>query len=151
MAQVLRAGTAVLDVGCGTGAITADIAKTVGRGGMVVGLDRDDANLAIARQEYRETDNLRFENGDILTIDFERDFRKGFDIVTAARTLQWISEPSRAVGQMKRAAKLGGCVVILDYNLEDTSLGTGPTGGLQTLLQGVLRVAGQRIIGQPDG
>jgi ubiquinone/menaquinone biosynthesis C-methylase UbiE len=120
LAQVLRAGTTVLDVGCGTGAITADIAKTVGRGGMVVGLDRDDANLAIARQEHRETDNLRFENGDILTIDFERDFKKGYDIVTAARTLQWISEPSRAVGQMKRAAKLGGCVVILDYNLEDT-------------------------------
>ena len=120
LAQVLRAGMTVLDVGCGSGAITADIAKIVGLGGMVVGLDRDDANLAIARQEHRDADNLRFENGDILILDFESDFKKGFDIVTAARTLQWISEPDRAVGQMKRAAKAGGCVVILDYNLEDT-------------------------------
>jgi SAM-dependent methyltransferase len=118
--QVLRAGMTVLDVGCGTGAITADIARIVGRGGMVVGLDRDDANLAIARQEHRGTDNLRFENGDILTLDSESDFKSGFDIVTASRTLQWISEPDRAIGQMKRAAKVGGCVVILDYNLEDT-------------------------------
>ena len=110
----------VLDVGCGTGAITADIAKFVGKGGMVVGLDRDDANLAIGRQEHRDIDNLRFENKDILTLDFESDFQKGFDIVTAARTLQWISEPDRAVGQMKRAAKAGGFIVILDYNLADT-------------------------------
>jgi SAM-dependent methyltransferase len=110
----------VLDVGCGTGAITAGIARIVGRDGMAVGLDRDDANLAIARQEHRDADNLRFENGDILTIDFERDLKDGFDIVTAARTLQWISEPDRAAGQMKRAAKAGGWVVILDYNLEDT-------------------------------
>src|ERR1035441_1848618 len=120
LAKALRAGMTVLDVGCGTGAITADIARIVGRGGMVVGLDRDDANLAIARQEHHGIDNLRFQNGDILTLDFESDFKSGFDIVTAARTLQWISEPDRAVGQMKRAAKAGGCVVILDYNLEDT-------------------------------
>jgi SAM-dependent methyltransferase len=110
----------VLDVGCGSGAITADIARFVGRDGMVVGLDRDDKNLAIARDERRDIDNLRFEHGDILTLDFESDFKEGFDIVTAARTLQWISEPDRAVGQMKRAAKAGGCVVILDYNLQDT-------------------------------
>ena len=116
LAQVLSAGMTVLDVGCGSGAITADIARIVGRGGMVVGLDRDDANLAIARQEHRDADNLRFEKGDILALDF----KKGFDVVTAARTLQWISEPGRAVKQMKRAAKAGGCVVILDYNLEDT-------------------------------
>ena len=118
--QVLSAGMTVLDVGCGAGAITADIAGIVGRGGMVVGLDRDDAILAIARQEHRGTGNMRFENGDILTLDFERDFKNGFDIVTAARTLQWISEPDRAIVQMKRAAKAGGCVMILDYSLEDT-------------------------------
>ena len=120
LAQVLRAGMTVLDVGCGTGAITADIAKIVGPGGMVAGLDRDDTILAIARQEHRATGNLRFESGDILTIDFEGDFKNGFDIVTAARTLLWISEPDRAIGQMKGAAKAGGCVMILDYNLEDT-------------------------------
>src|ERR1022692_484456 len=137
LAQVLRAGMTVLDVGCGAGAITADIAGIVGRGGMAVGLDRDDGILAIARQEHRGTDNLRFDSGDILTLDFERDFKNGFDIdiltldferdfkngfdiVTAARTLLWISEPDRAIGQMKRAAKAGGCVMILDYSLEDT-------------------------------
>jgi SAM-dependent methyltransferase len=103
-------------VGCGSGAITAGIAKVVAPGGAVVGLDRDDANLTIARQEHPDFRNLRFENGDILALDFKR----SFDIVTVARTLQWISEPDRAIAQMKKAVKAGGRLVILDYNLEDT-------------------------------
>jgi ubiquinone/menaquinone biosynthesis C-methylase UbiE len=67
--QVLRTGMMILDVGCGTGAITADIARAVGPEGMVLGIDRDDANLAIAIQEHRGIRNLRFERGDILTFD----------------------------------------------------------------------------------
>jgi SAM-dependent methyltransferase len=54
-------------------------------------------------------------NGDILSFDFET----RFDIVTAARTLQWIGKPDRAIEQMKKAAKRGGRILILDYNLED--------------------------------
>jgi ubiquinone/menaquinone biosynthesis C-methylase UbiE len=81
----------VLDVGCGTGAITADIAKAVGPGGMVLGIDRDDANLAIPVEQYAGMGNLRFESADILTLADR--FDNGFDIVTAARTIQWISEP----------------------------------------------------------
>ena len=52
LARVLRTGMDILDVGCGTGAITADIAKAVGPDGMALGIDRDDANLAIAVQQY---------------------------------------------------------------------------------------------------
>ncbi len=92
LAQLLQPGMAVLDVGCGTGAITAGIAKMVRPGGAVVGLDRDDdANL-----EDRPGKNIpasanwrRVEHGDILSFDIE----SRFDIVTAARTLQWIGEP----------------------------------------------------------
>jgi ubiquinone/menaquinone biosynthesis C-methylase UbiE len=67
--RVLRTGMTVLDVGCGTGAIAADIAKAVGLEGIVLGIDRDGANLAIASQEYGEIANLRFEIADILTSD----------------------------------------------------------------------------------
>jgi ubiquinone/menaquinone biosynthesis C-methylase UbiE len=73
---LLQAGTAVLDVGCCTGAISADIAKIVVRGGPTLGLARDDSNLAIARQRDRYIDNPTFENGDILTFDFESAFKK---------------------------------------------------------------------------
>jgi SAM-dependent methyltransferase len=39
-----------------------------------------------------------------------------FDIVTAARTLQWIAEPGLAISRMKQATKPSGVLVVLDYN-----------------------------------
>jgi SAM-dependent methyltransferase len=118
LARILCPGMHVLDVGCGTGAITAGIAAAAGPDGMAVGIDRDDANLAIAVQEYGEIGNLRFQAADILTLDGSFDNR--FDIVTAARAIQWIGEPERAIANMKKAAKPGGLVVVLDYNLDET-------------------------------
>ena len=85
LARVLRPGMDILDVGCGTGAITADIAKAVGPDGTALGIDRDDANLAGAVQQYGGMENLRFEGADILTLGDTFDSR--FDIVTAARTI----------------------------------------------------------------
>jgi len=118
LASVLRTGMDVLDVGCGTGAITADIAEAVGPDGMALGIDRDDANLAGAVQQYGGTKNLHFEAVDILAIGDR--FNNRFNIVTAARTIQWISEPQRAISNMKKAAKPGGRVIVLDYNLDET-------------------------------
>ena len=108
----------ILDVGSGTGAITADIARAVGPDGTALGIDRDDANLALAVQQYAGIENLRFETADILALGDS--FNNRFDIVTAARTIQWISEPQHAISNMKKAAKLGGRVIVLDYNLDET-------------------------------
>jgi len=118
LARVLRTGMDILDVGCGTGAITLISQKQWARTVWRLGIDRDDANLAIAVQQYGGMGNLRFEGADILTLGDR--FNNRFDIVTAARTIQWISEPQRAIVHMKKAAKTGGRVIVLDYNLDET-------------------------------
>src|SRR5215475_1731737 len=118
LASLLRTGMNILDVGCGTGAITADIARAVGPDGTALGIDRDGDNIAGAVEQYGGMENLRFEAGDILTLG--DGFNNRFDIVTAARTIQWISEPQRAISSMKKAAKPGGRVIVLDYNLDET-------------------------------
>ena len=82
-----------------------------------MGIDRDTALLAIARQEFQALGNLRFQNGDALSLPFEN----AFDVVTAARALQWISRPDLAIRQMRRAAKAGGQIMALDYNHEDNA------------------------------
>lgn len=136
LARVLRTGMDILDVGCGTGAITADIAKAVGPGGMVLGIDRDDANRTVAGQQYGGVGNLRFENADILTLGDR--FNNEFDIVTAARTIQWISEPERAVVNMKKAAKPGGRVIVLDYDLDETRWEPEPPASFQRFYRAFL-------------
>jgi SAM-dependent methyltransferase len=108
---------AVLDLGCGTGSITAGIAEAVGPTGEVLGIDRDSKLLAMARQEHGGIANLSFEQGDATALPFEQ----RFDIVTAARTVQWISQPERAIASMIRAVRPGGQIVVLDYNHDNNS------------------------------
>lgn len=103
----------VLDVGCGTGAITTGIAKAVGPAGQVIGVDRDEALLETARSNHGALKNLQFECGDATQIAFRE---RRFDIVNAARVLQWIDHPRRVIASMRRAAKSSGVVVALDYN-----------------------------------
>jgi SAM-dependent methyltransferase len=117
LADLLRPGMVVLDVGCGTGAITAGIARMVSPKGYAVGVDRDNSLLTLARQEHSTVENLSFENGDVLSLDCEA----RFDIVTTARMLQWISDPGEAIRRLRRATKTGGHVVALDYNHENNA------------------------------
>jgi SAM-dependent methyltransferase len=112
LAELLRPGSSVLDVGCGTGSISAGIATAVGKFGRVVGIDRDPGLLAIARDKYARVKNLQFELGDAMTISQTAEY----DFVTSARTLQWISDPSLAIQNMARALKPSGILVVLDYN-----------------------------------
>lgn len=112
LTELLRPGLSVLDVGCGTGAITAGVARAVGPHGHVVGIDRDEGLLELARTEHAMLPNLEFELGDVTTLTFCAQF----DIVTAARTLQWVAEPALAISIMKQAAKPSGLLVVLDYN-----------------------------------
>jgi ubiquinone/menaquinone biosynthesis C-methylase UbiE len=113
LAEVVRPGFHVLDIGCGTGAITSGIAKAVGPEGSVVGVDRDESLLAIAREEHGAIGNLRFESGDAALLAFDG----RFDFVASSRALLWMPDPGLAIAKMKQAAKSGGAVVVLDYNL----------------------------------
>lgn len=115
LAEMLQPGMTVLDVGCGTGAITAGIARSIGLAGRVVGLDRDSSLLATAKQRHQGIENLSFEIGDVLALPYVDEF----DIVTAARAIQWVADPAMAIRQMKKAVKTGGQVVVLDYNHQD--------------------------------
>ncbi|MBM3728876.1 MAG: methyltransferase domain-containing protein [Acidobacteria bacterium] len=56
--------------------------------------------------------HLCFERKDATDLGFAR----RFDVVTSARTLQWIAEVADAISNMARAAKHDGLVVVLDYN-----------------------------------
>lgn len=118
----LRPGLHVLDVGCGTGAITAGIAAAVGPGGSVLGIDRDAALLAHARARHAAVPGLRFEARDV----FDLELAARFDVVSAARVLQWIDRPDAALARMTAATRPGGSVVALDYSHADLAWEPAP-------------------------
>ncbi|HLK76363.1 MAG TPA: methyltransferase domain-containing protein [Streptosporangiaceae bacterium] len=102
----------VLDVGCGPGTITADLAALV-PSGSVTGIDAAAGVLAQAREEagHRGLENVRFETGDVYQLAFPDG---AFDVVHAHQVLQHLSDPVAALGEMRRVCRPGGVVAARD-------------------------------------
>jgi len=109
---LLDKGMIVLDVGCGTGSISKDIAKIVGDAGKVVGIDNTEKFIESGRRSYQDIPNLELIHADLF--DFETSQR--FDLIISARTLQWLHNPKDALLKMKSLLTPKGSISILDYN-----------------------------------
>ena len=107
----LRPGLDVLDVGCGPGTITIDLARIVGAG-HVVGLDgaASTIELATASAATAEID-VAFAVGDAYELSFEDD---RFDVVHAHQLLQHLADPVAALQEMRRVCRPGGTVAVRD-------------------------------------
>ena len=112
--SVVKPGNHVLDVGCGSGSITASIASLVGGTGSVTGIDTSEHLIKLAKENYSPLGNVHFEVADILQYAPV----KKFDVVSAARVLQWVANPKEVLLKMVALLKPGGCISILDYNHE---------------------------------
>ncbi|MEU3183477.1 methyltransferase domain-containing protein [Streptomyces sp. NPDC006923] len=108
----LRPGLEVLDVGCGPGTITADLAALVAPG-TVTAVDAAESVLATARETAAAAglDNVRFAVADVHALDFPDD---SFDIVHAHQVLQHVGDPVRALSEMRRVCRPGGVVAARD-------------------------------------
>ena len=112
--ELLVPRMSVLDVGCGNGAITRGVVDKVYPGGCVVGVDISSRLIQEATDLYRDVSAISFQVKDVYDLGFDAEF----DIVTAARVLQWLSNPFAALESIVTATVPGGRVVVLDYNHE---------------------------------
>jgi SAM-dependent methyltransferase len=108
----LSSGATVLDVGCGPGTITADLATLV-TPARVTALEVTDAALDLARAEIarRGLVNVDFQVGDVHALDFADDT---FDVVHAHQVLQHVADPVAALREMRRVTRPGGLVAVRD-------------------------------------
>lgn len=93
----------VLDVGCGDGRITSDIAGRVPHGS-VVGIDPSREMVAFATKRAGATSNLAFVEADARRIPFEDEF----DVVVSFNALHWVTEQDEALRAIRSAMKPGG-------------------------------------------
>ncbi len=110
VAEHFVAGASVLDVGCGPGTITLDIAGRV-RPGRVIGVDSSAAVIEQARADAANVENVEFATGDIYTLDFDD---ASFDVVHAHQVLQHVPDPVGALREMRRVCKPDGVVAARD-------------------------------------
>jgi ubiquinone/menaquinone biosynthesis C-methylase UbiE len=106
----------ILDVGCGPGTITVDLASRVPQG-FVYAIDPSADVIEKAREHAKEKGitNVRFEVGDIFTWqDLDGVEEAAFDVVHAHQVLQHLQDPLGCMKEMKRLTKPGGIIAVRD-------------------------------------
>jgi SAM-dependent methyltransferase len=107
-------GLACLDVGCGGGDATVELARRVGPHGRAVGVDIDETKLQIARAEAHQQGvaNVEFRLSDIREISGE----PTFDVVYARFLLTHLSDPAGALSAFHRHLRPGGMLGVEDID-----------------------------------
>jgi len=141
----LRPGLELLDVGCGPGTLTADLARRVAPG-RVVGIDAAEGVLEEARAHAQQTSiELTLQSGDVYALAFPA---ASFDVVHAHQVLQHLSDPVAALREMRRVAKPGGIVAARDSDY--SCFAWAPLDPMLTRWQELYRAVARRNRAEPD-
>lgn len=101
-------GQSVIDVGCGDGTYTIELAQT--GAGRVLGVDAADKAVEIAREKAKGIANIEFEQGDIYQLGMDGD---RFDIAVVRGILHHLYEPQRAIA---RLCAVADTVIVVEPN-----------------------------------
>ena len=106
-----KPGDVILDLGCGTGELSAYLAGLVGPEGKVIGVDPDKERIQLARQSHGQINNLSFAVASGASFP-EICGSVAFDIIFSNYVLHWISEKQQVFDNMFANLKVGGKVAI---------------------------------------
>ncbi|WP_117209232.1 class I SAM-dependent methyltransferase [Allorhizocola rhizosphaerae] len=108
----LKPGMSLLDIGCGPGTITADLAAIVSPG-PVTATETSEPLLELGRAEAarRGQGNIEFAVADIHRLPFDDGM---FDVVHAHQVLQHVADPVQALREMRRVCRPAGVVAARD-------------------------------------
>jgi SAM-dependent methyltransferase len=145
----LSPGTRCIDLGCGGGEVTLEIARLVAPGGSVTGVDMDEIKLDLARREAagRGLGNVEFRRLDI------RDWDEpgGYDAVYCRFLLQHLSQPVDLLRRMWAGVRPGGVLIVEDSDFDGWCCHP-PNDGfdffLRTYAQVLQRRGGDHAIGR---
>ncbi len=115
-----RKGMRVLDLAAGTGTSSAAIAK---HGAHVVAADFSEGMLAEGRRRHAGNELIEFVWADATALPFDDD---SFDAATISYGLRNVSDPRKALAEMRRVVKPGGRVVIAEFSTPPSQLVRAP-------------------------
>ncbi|GAB4558864.1 MAG: hypothetical protein Tsb0020_04170 [Haliangiales bacterium] len=104
------AGDAVLDIGCGTGGVTFEIARRVGAGASIFAIDPDADRLAVARASAPSDAALRFIETIAERLDDVPD--AAVDYVYSSYVFHWVADKPRALAEALRCMRSGARMAV---------------------------------------
>jgi ubiquinone/menaquinone biosynthesis C-methylase UbiE len=112
----LAAGMRCLDVGCGGGAVTLEMARLVSPGGMATGVDMDGVKLELARQAAAEQHLGNVEFREMNVNDWNEP--GAYDVVYSRALLQHLQMPVDLVRRMWAGVRPGGLLIVEDADFD---------------------------------
>lgn len=106
-----RPGERILDIGVGPGLLAHELARLVGEGGYVAGLDAAPAMLTMARTRLAALPQAECVEGDAAKLPFDDGV---FDAAVATQVYEYVAPMTRALSELRRVLRPGGRVLILD-------------------------------------
>lgn len=103
----IKANDSILDIGCGTGNLTCELARLAHKG-TVVGIDPSPEMFNKAKEISSSFDNILLMNIRAEEMKFKNDF----DLVYSNSALQWIKEQEDVIARSYRALKPGGRIAV---------------------------------------
>src|SRR5581483_3541232 len=103
----------ILDVGCGPGFYVAELLRRVGDAGSVTGVDRSPQMLALAADRCSGHGNVTFAEGDATSLPVASG---EFDAAISVQVLEYVADVDTALGELHRALRPGGRVVVWDVD-----------------------------------
>jgi SAM-dependent methyltransferase len=146
-AAAVASGQRVLDVACGTGAFACDAARRVQPGGAVIGLDRNDGMLAVAR---RKAPGIEWRQGRAESLPFADG---SFDAVGCQFALMFFEDRIAALKEMWRVLKPGGRLAVAVWEALERSPGYAALAALLDRLFGARLAEALRapfVLGEPE-
>lgn len=107
-----RGDEIVLDIGCGDGKITAQIAEKIPHG-RIIGIDKSSSMIELAKRSFPEENypNLKFELEDIKYLTSS----DSFDLITSFSCLHWVENQILALEKIKQLLNPSGKVLLLTF------------------------------------
>ncbi|MBZ5660231.1 MAG: methyltransferase domain-containing protein [Acidobacteriia bacterium] len=106
-----RAGERALDIGCGPGFVTEELAHAVGPSGEVHAMDNSESSVEMTRQRCAELGNVQVQVAEVTKLPYPDNY---FDLAVSTQVYEFVLDIQTALSELHRVLSPGGRAAIID-------------------------------------